>query len=836
MPCWVLTFAELYATTEAPKTCLEFAMKPLNFREVAELVNNSKNIFIEPVPREPKGSREGGWELYHGEYRVHTSKTGFRILYLQSGVTERGLTEAKRKSFSPGHTQVVYAPSLDNETRKHKDLFEREASGFWTLGGYMESVLTDEYESYKNVLKNFGPTDYVEPQVITPRGVRLKSVNPLYSFLVDSVEPSGGHSGILGVLLAGPGQGKTYMTQFLVDSIVRYQPNRLPIYIRSDQWPTMFLADAGLWKTISHSFRHFGTPIGWIEDCEDQFIRTSLKTGLVTIIFDGLDEYLLRNRDRASASDVLSALIDLVSDTGARILVTSRTTLWNAEFASEVEQGQHDRQISVYEIVPFDQNHARNYFRKKLANDTQVGRASELFAGLSGQASDLIGRGFVVYLIADLFARGHSSTEMPAGKQPLLWLMEALCNRECERQNLRLSASEQLAALRTFFAEVVQDQSPDSELLSYSIELVTEGLNSEAVEECVKKMSSHPLLHCVDSERDEWQTSERQIQMALLADYVIDIALQNPDDSAIENFCQRGKLNQEHAGLLSEMIIELIFIQFGHEMLVKQTRDLISNLSRGCTKRGAVDRSGDMRRLLMTIVMAALDRLAPRGTDRRDRRERFVEMLPDHEIRAQHFVGSIVRMDFSGCKFTECVFEEAKWANCKFDQQTEFFDCHFVGGSNEYCDGFGLAKWGNVTGNEAGLAMISSAQVKAGKRGYNREDLLRDVKSVIDKFIEPSRLAFKTIKKDSISRGPIGNSINKELILREIERCLLETHRISGGGLGFHIRDDAKECIKFYGANNQFTGPLDQVYRVLENELISQTAVPRQGEKRGVGR
>ena len=557
----------------------------LNFRDVANLVNNSGSIYINPTPTRPRASQEGGWELYHGEYRVHIDKKAFEILYLQSGATEPVLREAK-SSFKSGYTQVVYASSLDNETRKHKEIFEKEARGFWTLGQYLKSVLAKEYELYKNRLTRLEPVDYVDPQVKVPSGVRRKKVNPLFSFLVDSAQLGGGRSGTLGVLLAGPGHGKTYMTQYLVDSIVKYRQERFPIYIRSDQWPAMSHGPGLLWETISHSFRHFRTPIGWIEGCEEQFIRTALKADLVTIIFDGLDEYLLRNYGRISASDVLSALFDLVSDTGANILVTSRTTLWNAEFAPEVEKNEHEQQIAVYEIEPFDQNHARNYFEKKLSTKKQVSVASELFTELSSQASDLIGRGYVVKLIADLVDRGHSTGKMPTGRQPLLWLMDALCNRERERQDLQLSSSEQIAALKIFFAELVQDESPDSNLLSYSIELATTGLSPAAIQECVAKMSSHPLLHCVDKAGDEWQTPERQIQIALLADYVIENALLNPALSTITNFCQRGKMDQEQAGLLSEMVTDLMFTQFGSVHLAEKTRDLISNLSEGLYEEG----------------------------------------------------------------------------------------------------------------------------------------------------------------------------------------------------------------------------------------------------------
>ena len=798
-------------------------MKQLNFSEVAELVNHSQTTQIEPDPV----MNGGDWDLYVGRYRIHAHEHEFHVLYLRSTVSRNGLLDARSRGFKPGY-QVVYAPSLNERSTTPtslRSLFEEEASGFWNLREYLQSFFANEHESYKKALKELAPSDYIEPQVRVPAGGRRTRLNPLHSFLVD---PAQGREqlGTLGVLLAGPGQGKTYMTQHLVTAVMHR--DFFPIYIRSDQWQTMSLEDIGsLWKTIGHSFRHFRTPIGWIEGREDQFIRTSLKAGLFTIIFDGLDEYLLRNHERVSASDVLSALIELVSDTGARIVVTSRTTLWNAEFASEIDQNQHTPQVAIYQIEPFDQDHARQYFRKKLSDDIQINNALQLFSRLRRSASELIGRGFVLKLVADLFEGNQEEpTEVPEKRQPLLWLMEALCERDRKRQNLRLTASEQLKALKIFFSELVQGELSDSNTLSYSIGLAASGLDADAIAECVNNMSSHALLHCVDSGRDEWETPERQIQMALLASYVIDIALLKPDQTAINIFCQRGRLNKEQSGVLSETVIDLISaLTTSLDEFVEQIHNLVRKLSHGFKHRGAVENKGsDIRRLLMMIVVSALDHLPSMGgsKERVDRTEYFIDMLPSREIRSLHFFGTIARQDFSGRQFENCLFEETKWTYCKFDQRTRFVKCRFVGGSNEHCSGFGLANWEELTGDEAGLRMINAAQVVAGQRRYNEEDLRTDIKSVIDKFVVSGSPRFRTIREDSILSGPIMMSKHRDEILKAIKRYLLERHHISGSARhGLHIRDEVKECMSFYAVNSMFTGPLQEVYFRLRNRLVS---------------
>ncbi len=71
----------------------------------------------------------------------------------------------------------------------------------------------------------------------------------------------------------------------------------LPLMVDSSQWHTLPLEDQlSLPKTITHSFRHFNATIGWLEGHEDEFLRTTLKADIFRIIFDGFDEYILRNR------------------------------------------------------------------------------------------------------------------------------------------------------------------------------------------------------------------------------------------------------------------------------------------------------------------------------------------------------------------------------------------------------------------------------------------------------------------------------------------------------------------------------------------------------------
>ncbi|MBI2203381.1 MAG: hypothetical protein HYU41_05960 [Candidatus Rokubacteria bacterium] len=247
-------------------------MDPLDFPEIADLLINNHsrttNIDTAAVAHDP-----GNWALYAGHYRVHTSAYPFRVLYLHSKATIDSLQAVATSHFRPGETQVVYAPSLDQRHREHHRLFARRANGFWTTKDYLASFIKDELDTYIAKLRALAPPFYIDPRIETPSGFKRTRPNPLMSLLVDPDPGIGVREGMLGILLAEPGQGKTYMSLGLVSALS--QQNIIPIYINSSQWLSMPREDwSSLWKTIIHSFRHFEAPIGWLEGQEDKFLHS----------------------------------------------------------------------------------------------------------------------------------------------------------------------------------------------------------------------------------------------------------------------------------------------------------------------------------------------------------------------------------------------------------------------------------------------------------------------------------------------------------------------------------------------------------------------------------
>lgn len=276
-------------------------MEHLKFEEVKQLLNSCR---LTELSDRPTKGESGRWELYEGSYRVHVYTYKFSLLYFFSDVRKDDLARAKIAAFTPQETIVVYAPS-SNLVPSIKNLFEKEAKGFWSTSEYLRSFMANELAAYRNKLIEDLPSDYIEPTFTVPSGVLRKFPNPIQSFLKDpEYKTEHGGEGLLAVVLAEAGHGKTYLCQWLVAKLAKEGSSVLPIYVNSAQWKLLRHEDLlSLGRTLVSSFRELGTPIPWIEGQEELFLKVALKAGLFRIVFDGFDEYVLRNPGEIKAKE-----------------------------------------------------------------------------------------------------------------------------------------------------------------------------------------------------------------------------------------------------------------------------------------------------------------------------------------------------------------------------------------------------------------------------------------------------------------------------------------------------------------------------------------------------
>jgi len=150
------------------------------------------------------------------------------------------------------------------------------------------------------------------------------------------------------------------MSKFLSAELINRRV--IPVYVHSEQWWKMQVEDlSSIWKTIVSSFRYFDSPIGWAEGVEKEFVSVGLKLGVFVLIFDGFDEFVHWNRGTIDPRECVQELLNLAEETGAKLCITSRTSILACEI-SDADEGIElvgkDR-LFEYTIKPFDQNHAK---------------------------------------------------------------------------------------------------------------------------------------------------------------------------------------------------------------------------------------------------------------------------------------------------------------------------------------------------------------------------------------------------------------------------------------------------------------------------------------------
>lgn len=795
------------------------AVEALEFPEIADLINRSKIAKINKVPQD----KRDGWELYGGEYKAHVTTQPFEVLYIPTRTTTEAIIDARKRVFKEGRTQVVYAPSLDKKINAHRQYLQPGSLTFWNSREYLASFISDELDAYRHKLMQFDPKFYVEPSIEVPLGTSHKVPNPILLMLSDRDPSDAAGKGLLGALLAQPGQGKTYMSQYLVHELARgntTNKNLFPIYISAEQWHSMAQESlTSIWKTIGHSFRYFEVPIGWIDGYEEQFFRTSLKAGLFAIVFDGFDEYILQNKGRISPLDVLKNLLSIVDQTGARILVTTRTTFWNSEVADFVLNipGANDY-LKAYALEPFDVNHARSYFTKRFEKQAgnKINKAVEVFSQLRQASADFAGRGFVLNLVADLIERGFETTSINTGDRPVAWLVSALCEREQLRQNLPINATEQIATFQHFISEMLQGSEPDDDLLDYALAISASNLDAKTRAECISKLSSHPIV--TRDKPNSWRIPQQQVEINLLARFLIENANPAEEGLPLKSFARKARLGDAYIVDLAEMIVAICERQENSEVVIAEVIKAFLKTQEH-DKFGLPD-SSVLGKLAVQVALQHVDTVLPKGSTHKLRTQALISVLPGKQLKGITFIGSIARFDLSAATFDHCRFENVRWANCKFDDGSKFLKCHFIGGSIQSSGEIGLAQFADISTDSEARTLLQSMQINAGRRNYNSDDLREDIRSVVTKFIAKGGVVIKDVRKMHIDSGHISLSKHKNEVLEELGKSIYIEKSGSGGSEGrFEVRDSALDAIKFFATNNVFTGVLQEAFDRIRKKL-----------------
>lgn len=809
----------------------------LDFSEVIELVNRTGMLQMNPEPV----ARDGGrWSLYTGTVRIGAMELIHNVLYLMPGLSRRtelaaGIAALELQDKGNGKGQIVYADVLVDDDR-----FPSLGRNDQTFGNYVRSgarqffmsLAKQQLATYLNNIRQLDLRDYVDPSLATvanghdvgtATNIRQAVLSPLRRPRRDPA---------LSVLVAEPGQGKTYLCRYIAQTAAAM--GFIPLLVTSDQWGSMAATDLqSPWKVIVNALQHFEAPIPWADGAEETFVRVAQKTGAFLLIFDAFDEYILRASGSVNATDVLQSFRELALSSSSQILLTSRTAFWESG-ADEVFSNFREENFAArcFEIKPFDREHAKVYFEQKLdRNATDVASALLLFNRIKNlqKASgvDLAGRGFLVYLIADIFLRtSHTNdsliNETGDAVHPLDWICWNFCMREDRRQSLGLDAATQLLFFEELAEDVVVENGASTNSVTLLLELIG-NLDPEAArilagtdEGQPGKLAYHPLLR---RDKDgKWSFSQDQIHFLFLARRIISL-VDAGQTAPLQNFLDRIRdLPQLHAEVAGMLLQLSVASGDGIVSLCKISSSLIALEN---------NRSGQLDASCAASIATRLAVLATNELKTKaDKRERTVFLIElsggSGTIAGMQFPDTLVNFDFRGITFRRCRFENVTFIRCEFDVNTRFEACRITGAMLLKSPTLLKATFSPDCSVDAGLRrQLAVGDLEEGNRRYTHQDLRADFELVLQRLLPSDALPPARVTREQLERGRIVISPMRDVIFDAFQRNVFEQIPAAEmSGAEFHLRADVVPAARYHHTNGVFVGGIavawEEVRRLLQ--------------------
>jgi hypothetical protein len=795
---------------------MEINLNPISFQDVAHLVNRIVGTRIDVDS--PKTIQVDQYAIYAGSVSSSGFSFDFEILYLYAGATKEGVRGARtwlgRKN-DKSKTRVVYAPSI---TLSIVEEIRQLGVECISLADYFLSFLNQQTEAYINKIRLLSFQNYIDPKIETPIGFIRKNPNPVLGFILTPELYE--NQGEIAVLLGEPGQGKTHMSKYLAVELVNKK--RIPIYVHSEQWTRMQVDDlSSIWKTIVASFRYFDAPIGWIEGVEREFVQVSLRLGIFRLIFDGFDEFILWNRGTIDPRESLQELLNLAVETGTTICITSRSSFWKAEISETGDQNK----LFAFTICPFDVNHARNYFIKRFGKEKQLIESSvQLFECLqrdsSNDAMNFVGRGFFLSLIADLVSRGFNASQVGKdGLTRIQWVMNALCQREQTRQQLPLDAPTQLDVLREFAEIVAKGEPRNTTTLRMVLEATTE-LDIAQIDQLVKipaKLKDHPLIRYA-RESSSWLYTQDQIEYALLAEKILALC-NNNSYGQLAALLNNTEFSKGRRTEVATSMIQQVFEPRSNEDALTRCKEIIAAVSDAGQRADATDSPTGCYQFAGQLALLAASRAYARGADKKERTNALLYLLPAGKLVGLQFIGSMSGLDLRDLIISDCRFDTVAFTNCRFSANTKFTNCRFTELRVTNCEQFGLVLWDKSNRfDDASRRLVESEMVTAGQRIYADENLLGDIDYLIRRFLPRETNGFKNIEERNLTRGLIGHSQHKDIIIDALKKHCLDARPIANVSV-YYVLEEAKPDFIFYVGNGILTGILASLKDELRKKL-----------------
>lgn len=722
------------------------------------------------------------WDFYDVKYHTPAGNLSARYLYLnydcpQSEATLSNLAKWKSLAASAAYTVVATTRS-----RLAKDL-SKTAQQF---GGM--SATTPRALLFENVVRNLVPPAerleefkyFVEPDIAVSGGV----LRPAVSYLVDSLVPdqSASSTAPCAVILVAPaGLGKTTLCRTIARKLIGSQA--IPILVESAQWQNLInltlpnILNAALLQLVPEAGRLTSAKI----------FQILIREQLLVPIFDGFDELCLHPNSDYSPTGLITELLDLVGDAGARILITVRETFWE-----KYREGVPVDRIERADLQGFSNDQRHRFFTKRLASAVDRDIANRIAREVGGklyeseiqteplQKDRASGIPLLLELVA-LYVDGNpDATFAPASHDPLGHLLQAVCERENVRQQLNISSSKQMK----FFEELFRDYAGD--IKRNDIKLYLEYIEPSVTSDTIERFESHAFFSLGEDLRPKSEILLRP-RFETLRVYFIARWLANSLAEAVSaGLDEQTKSILERNATGSTDVFDYLVRRF-LEMSKAKAIAAISHALK-------MIRSQQGWHGACSALFHLTERLAHQEEQtRRGRVAHILQYFGSSNAVPRMFSrvavhGQISGLDLSGVIFVDCVFKDLEFKNCAFDEKTEFRRAQFEGSLNfENCERPGRAQLAeNEYSDEASRAWdIQSGRASGILLGETSARVA--LREVLRRFV--GQFGFSSIKEidrksGAIARNPYADSAWEELI----KGGVIDRHAISGvTGGGLHI-------------------------------------------------
>lgn len=797
----------------------------MDFDKILIVVNRLGRIIIETDP----------WVEAAGRYSIYKAKevtlkkgvAAFDVVYLHNAVSRENLEE-----LLPLIVDKTLAEFVCDVDKLRFDIHKVEGIGITNI--YTERAFFLRYaisiqESASQYLRNQQPTCYTKPKIDL-----IKKI--------PATVASSGNKGSVKVILGGPGQGKTYYACHTAAEATR---THVYILICSSQWTSIHTDNiSSIWKVIIHFFNLIGVPLGNLAGVEKDFIEITLKYNIFKIIFDGFDEFILWNKGRINPIYAIEMLSELAHATGSEITLTSRTTFWQSIFVlfdkrpmtTDVDSSLDfsppltlQSPIVLTAIQPFTQKNAIDYFNQRFSKKTWcVPLAQAAYASLIehriGDGDELLGRGFVLSMIADFIDSMPDAKSMPTDwtrtqNSTFGWIIDAFCRREQLRQKLKIDYVDQVNFIECFaIKSCLRSKCDDNVVLDCLIEAgVQDSFVSELMELDGNKKSplhDHPIIH-FNNITGTWHFSDPLIRINCIAMRLVRLFSDGSDDSEL-SVCLSSISNDLYIQYddLALAIIEQISSNDSVESGIVIQR-IIQRLQHITTSDFKPCKVKACRSLPTTIALLYTDRSERIGSLRRDRTAFFMSMFSDSvDCRNLYFTGTIISHNLSGIKFLNCEFYKVNWANCHFDSTTIFDNCVFSGGSTLKNFSIGQSKFIEPTYSDFdALYFIRCTQLSCNTIPLRTSYLEDDIRMFASLFVTQANKPDNVMSIVELNNSIVSNSPSYSSLLVSFQNHVL----LDIGGGRYMIDPLHSEYINRLLQNNRPVGPFGKVL----NDLIT---------------